>query len=76
MRLAGVEIPNNKRGEIALTYIYGIGRYLAKDILNKTGVDNKRVADWTDDEINKISNYIMDNLRVEGTLRAEVNMNI
>lgn len=76
MRLAGVEIPNNKRGEIALTYIYGIGRYLAKTILRKTNVDNRKVSEWTDEEFNRISNYIMDNLIVEGALRAEVKMNI
>ena len=76
MRLAGVEIPNNKRGEIALTYIYGIGRFLAKTILAKSKVENKKVSEWTDEEFNRISNYIMDNLIVEGALRAEVKMNI
>lgn len=75
MRIVGVEIPN-KRGEIALTYIYGIGRPTAKKILQETGVENKRVSEWNEEEYKKILNYIDKNLKIEGQLRGEVNMNI
>jgi small subunit ribosomal protein S13 len=76
-RIAGVDIPNNKRGEIALTYIYGVGRSTAKEILESNGIDiNKKVSEWSDDEQKKIREYIGDNIRVEGELRSEIQMNI
>jgi len=76
-RIAGIDIPNNKRGEIALTYIYGVGRSTAREILESTGIDiNKKVSDWSDDEQKKIREYIGDNIRVEGELRSETQMNI
>jgi small subunit ribosomal protein S13 len=76
-RIAGVDIPNNKRGEIALTYIYGVGRSTAKEILESNGIDiNKKVSDWSDDEQKKIREHIGDNIRVEGELRSEIQMNI
>jgi len=76
-RIAGVDIPNNKRGEIALTYIYGVGRSTAKEILEANEIDiNKKVSDWSDDEQKKIREYIGDNIRVEGELRSEIQMNI
>ncbi|MBG0781478.1 MAG: 30S ribosomal protein S13 [Bacteroidales bacterium] len=76
-RIAGVDIPNNKRGEIALTYIYGIGRSLSQKILSEAGVDyDKKVQDWTDDEQNNVRTVIGDNYKVEGELRSEVQINI
>ena len=76
-RIAGVDIPNNKRGEIALTYIYGIGRSTAQKILTEAGIDwNKKVQDWNDDEQNNIRTIIGDNYKVEGELRSEIQMNI
>ena len=76
-RIAGVDIPNNKQGQISLTYIYGIGRSAAKTILSKAGVEaEKKVQDWTDDEQNAIRNIIADEFKVEGELRSEVQMNI
>jgi len=76
-RIAGIDIPKNKRGEIALTYIFGIGRPTAQEILTKAGVDfNKRVQDWTDDEQGAIRTVIGDNFKVEGELRSQVQMNI
>jgi small subunit ribosomal protein S13 len=76
-RIAGVDIPNNKRGEIALTYIYGVGRSTAKRILEENGIDiHKKVSDWDDDEQKKIRDYIVENLKVEGELRSENQMNI
>ena len=76
-RIAGVDIPNNKRGEIALTYIFGIGRSTAKQILETVEVDiNKKVNDWNDEEQKKIREFIGENLTVEGELRSEVQMNI
>jgi small subunit ribosomal protein S13 len=76
-RIAGVDIPNNKRGEIALTYIYGVGRSTAKSILEENGIDiNKKVSDWDDDEQKKIREYIGENVKVEGELRSEIQMNI
>lgn len=76
-RIAGVDIPNDKRGEIALTYIYGIGRNRAAKILTAAGVDvNKKVKDWTDDESAEIRREIADNYTIEGQLRAEVQSNI
>jgi small subunit ribosomal protein S13 len=76
-RIAGIDIPKNKRGEVALTYIYGIGRSTAKKILNMAGVDpNIRVQDWTDEQTSEIRSIVADNYKVEGQLRAEVQMSI
>lgn len=76
-RIAGIDIPQNKRGEIALTYIFGIGRSNAQKILTEAGVDwDKKVIDWTDDEANKIRNIISENHKVEGVLKSEVQMSI
>jgi small subunit ribosomal protein S13 len=76
-RIAGVDIPKNKRGEVSLTYIYGIGRSSAQKILDKAGVDwNKKVQDWTDDEQNSIRTIINNEFKVEGALRSEIQLNI
>ena len=76
-RIAGIDLPKNKRGVIGLTYIYGIGRSLASEILAKAGIDeNKKVQDWTDDEQNQLRTIINDEYKVEGALRSEVQMNI
>lgn len=76
-RIAGVDIPDKKRGEIALTYIFGIGRSGATNILVKAGVDpNKKVQDWTDDESNSIRNVINTEHKTEGVLRSEIQLNI
>ena len=76
-RIAGIDLPKQKRGEIGLTYIYGIGRSTAQRILTKAGVDwNKKVQDWNDDEQNKIRAIINEGIKVEGALRSEVQMNI
>ncbi len=76
-RIAGVDLPKNKRGEIGLTYIYGIGRSTAQHILGKAGIDiNKKVNDWNDDEQTAIRNIITNEFKVEGALRSEVQMSI
>jgi small subunit ribosomal protein S13 len=76
-RIAGIDLPKNKRGEIGLTYIFGIGRSSAQQILDEAGVDrNKKVQDWNDDEQNKIRSVINDQYKVEGALRSEVQLNI
>jgi small subunit ribosomal protein S13 len=76
-RIAGIDIPKNKRGEIALTYIYGIGRSISQKILAEAGVDvNIKVQDWNDDQITSIRNIISENYKVEGGLRSEVQLNI
>ena len=76
-RIAGVDIPNNKRGEIGLTYIYGIGRSSAQKILTGAEVDwDKKVEDWSDDDQNRIRTVIGDTFKVEGELRSETQMNI
>ncbi len=76
-RISGIDLPKNKRGEIGLTYVYGIGNSTAKRILEEAGVDvNKKVQDWTDDEQSKIRTIIGDQYTVEGELRSEVQMNI
>ena len=76
-RIAGVDIPKNKRGEVSLTYIFGIGRSSAQKILTKAGVDlQKKVQEWTDDEQNSIRNIINNEFKVEGALRSETQMNI
>lgn len=76
-RIAGVDIPSQKRGEIALTYIYGIGRSMATSILNKVGVDvNIKVKDWTDEQITAVREMIGSTIKTEGELRSEVQLNI
>ena len=76
-RLAGVDLPNSKRIEIALTYIYGIGRKSANDILAKTGIDpDIRAKDLTDDDIAKLRDEIEENYKVEGDLRRDVALDI
>ena len=76
-RIAGVDLPRNKRGVISLTYIYGIGSSLAAKILDDAGIDhNTKVTDWNDDNIRMISKFIQDELKVEGQLRSEVQTNI
>jgi len=76
-RIAGIDLPKNKRGEIGLTYIYGIGRSLSVQILAEAGIDkNKKVQDWNDDEQTAIRNVINDKFKVEGALRSETQMNI
>lgn len=76
-RIAGIDIPKDKRGLIALTYIYGIGRTTAAQILIEAGVDiDKKVNEWNDDDITSINKIIADGIRVEGELRSEVQLNI
>lgn len=76
-RIAGIDLPKNKRGEIGLTYIYGIGRATAQKILLEASIDiNKKVGDWNDDEQNAIRTLINEKYKVEGALRSEVQMNI
>ena len=76
-RIAGVDIPKNKRGVISLGYLFGIGRSGAKMILQKAEVDiNKKVSDWNDDELNRIRAIINNDWKVEGALRSEVQLNI
>ena len=76
-RLAGVDLPKNKRGEIGLTYIYGIGQATAQYILDKHNIDrSKKVHEWNDDELAAIRTTITDEMKVEGALRSEVQMNI
>lgn len=75
-RIAGVDLPKNKRGFAGLTYIYGVGRTQAKEILSKAGIDEfKKVGEWSDDEIARIRQVILD-YKVEGQLRGEVQLNI
>ncbi|MDR2836762.1 MAG: 30S ribosomal protein S13 [Bacteroidales bacterium] len=75
-RIAGVDIPNNKRGEIALTYIYGIGRSRANKILTEAGIDKDiKAKDWNDEQLGEIR-QIISNFRVEGELRTEITLNI
>ncbi len=76
-RIAGIDIPKNKRGEVSLTYIYGIGRSTSNQILKAVNIDrDKKVQDWTDEEQNLIRAYINEHLKIEGALRSEVQMNI
>jgi small subunit ribosomal protein S13 len=76
-RISGIDLPKNKRGEIGLTYIFGIGRSTAKKILVESGIDvNKKVQDWNDEELNKIRKHITDMVTVEGELRSEKQLNI
>ena len=76
-RIAGVDLPKNKRGEIGLTYIYGIGAATARYILDKHGIDrSKKVNEWNDEDLNNIRTSITEEFKVEGALRSEVQMNI
>ncbi len=76
-RIAGIDLPKNKRGAIGLTYIYGIGRNRALEILEKAEVDpDKKVDDWNDDEQSRIRQFINDNIKVEGALRSETQLSI
>ena len=76
-RIAGIDLPKNKRGIIGLTDIYGVGPSKAKEILQEAGVDPSiRVQDWDDDQLSAIRNYINSTFKVEGALRSEVQLNI
>ena len=76
-RISGIDLPKNKRGEIGLTYIYGIGQSSARRILKEAGVDkNKKVQDWNDSDLNKIRGIITEKFKVEGALRSETQLNI
>ena len=76
-RIAGIDLPKKKRAEVGLTYIFGIGKTTAKEILTKSGVDlNKKISALTDDEVARIRGVITSDYRVEGALRGEVQMNI
>ncbi|MDB5015144.1 MAG: ribosomal protein [Daejeonella sp.] len=76
-RIAGIDLPRNKRGEIGLTYIYGIGKTTAQRILNTAGISyDVKVQDWSDDQLASIRGLINDEIKVEGALRSEVQLNI
>jgi len=76
-RIAGIDLPRNKRGVIGLTYIYGVGRSRAEEILQKAEVDEStKVQDWTDDNIREISRIVNNDYKVEGELRTEVQLSI
>ncbi|HVG15523.1 MAG TPA: 30S ribosomal protein S13 [Chitinophagaceae bacterium] len=76
-RIAGVDLPKNKRGEIGLTYIYGIGSATARYILDKHNIDrSKKVHEWNDEDLNNIRTAITEEIKVEGQLRSEVQMSI
>ena len=76
-RIAGVDLPNNKRGEIGLTYIFGIGRSSAQNILDTCGIDrNIKVGDWNDEQVAAIRNLINEEYKIEGELRSSVQMDI
>ena len=76
-RISGVDLPKNKRGEIGLTYIYGIGRSTANKILAEAGIDkNIKVSEWDDDQLSKIRNIINSQIKVEGELRSSVQLSI
>lgn len=76
-RISGIDLPKTKRGEIGLTYIYGIGNSTARYILDKAGIDfSKKVNEWNDDELTAIRNIINNEFKVEGQLRSEVQMSI
>ena len=76
-RISGVDIPENKRGEIGLTYIFGIGRSSAQKILTEAGIDwDKKVSDWSDEEANTIRTIISENFKVEGVLKSEVQLSV
>jgi len=76
-RIAGIDLPRNKRGEIGLTYIYGIGRSRSREILDKAKIDyDTKVDQWNDDQLAAIRQIINDDYKIEGELRSEVQMNI
>jgi small subunit ribosomal protein S13 len=76
-RIAGIDLPKNKRGVIGLTYIFGVGHSAAEGILSKAGIDvNTKVQDWTDENVRTITGIIQNELKVEGELRSEVQLNI
>ncbi|MCS6917362.1 MAG: 30S ribosomal protein S13 [Chitinophagales bacterium] len=76
-RIAGIDLPKDKRGDIGLSYIYGIGRRSGRRILESAGVDiQKKVHEWTDDELSRIRAIVTNDYKVEGALRSEVQMNI
>jgi small subunit ribosomal protein S13 len=76
-RISGIDLPKNKRGEIGLTYIFGIGRSTAQRILTEAGIDfDTKVQDWTDEQLASIRGIINDQIKVEGSLRSEVQLNI
>ncbi len=76
-RIAGIDLPKNKRGEIGLTYIYGVGRTRSKQILDSAGIDyDTKVEEWDDDQLTAIRNIISDTFKVEGELRSETQLNI
>ncbi len=76
-RIAGVDLPKNKRGEIGLTYIYGVGRSTARYILDKANITyDKKVNDWNDEDLNQIRTIITNEVKVEGALRSEVQLSI
>ncbi len=76
-RISGIDLPKNKRGEIGLTYIYGIGRSTAQKILTEAGIDfDTKVQDWNDEQLTAIRGIINDQIKVEGSLRSEVQLNI
>lgn len=76
-RIAGVDVPNHKRGEIALTQIFGVGRSRAKEILTRAGIDiNRKPADWTDEETRTVRRLLEDEYLVEGNLRTDIQLSI
>ncbi|HBE43253.1 MAG TPA: 30S ribosomal protein S13 [Bacteroidales bacterium] len=76
-RIVGVDLPKNKRGEVGLTYIYGVGRNTAQKVLDEAGVDrNAKVEEWTDEQINAIRRILNENYKLEGELRSETQLNI
>lgn len=76
-RIVGVDLPKNKRGEVGLTYIYGIGRSSARRILDEAGISyDKKVQDWNDEDLNKIRTILNAGFKVEGELRSSVQLNI
>jgi len=76
-RIVGVDLPRNKRGEVGLTYIYGVGRSTAQKVLDEAGVDrNAKVEEWNDEQINAIRRILNDNYKLEGELRSETQLNI
>ncbi|MCI0522467.1 MAG: 30S ribosomal protein S13 [Bacteroidales bacterium] len=76
-RINGVDLPRNKQGEVALTYIYGIGRSTAQKVLDRAGVDrHMKVEEWNDDNINSIRQILSENYKLEGELRSETQLNI
>jgi len=76
-RIVGVDLPRNKRGEVGLTYIYGVGRSIAQKVLDEAGVDrNAKVEEWNDEQINNIRRILNEKYKLEGELRSETQMNI